>query len=385
MDIVGSVWTLGSNVLFYVLPFLFVLTLVIFVHEWGHYKVGRLCGVDVNVFSIGFGKELFGWTDKHGTRWRFAMVPLGGYVKFAGDANAASVPDSASVTGLPEGDRRRTLPGATVGRRAMIVAAGPVANFIFAILVFAAVVMAYGRSEIAPRVDKVTPGSAAEQGGLLPGDLILSINGSEMANFEEVRRVVSINAESKLFFVVDRNTRKVELEVTPALVERRNPLGIERLGVIGVTAAARPEDRRDVSYGPVEALGYGVRESWFIVTRTFDYLGKLISGREKADQLSGVIHIAEVSGHVASTGGLVSLLTLAAVLSVSIGLMNLFPIPMLDGGHLVFYAYEALFRKPMSERVQEYAFRVGITLMLGLMVFVTWNDIVRIVTRSAGG
>jgi regulator of sigma E protease len=385
MDIVGSVWTLGSNVLFYVLPFLFVLTLVIFVHEWGHYKVGRLCGVDVNVFSIGFGKELFGWTDKHGTRWRFAMVPLGGYVKFAGDANAASVPDSASVTGLPEGDRRRTLPGATVGRRAMIVAAGPVANFIFAILVFAAVVMAYGRSEIAPRVDKVTPGSAAEQGGLLPGDLILSINGSEMANFEEVRRVVSINAESKLFFVVDRNTRKVELEVTPALVERRNPLGIERLGVIGVTAAARPEDRRDVSYGPVEALGYGVRESWFIVTRTFDYLGKLISGREKPDQLSGVIHIAEVSGHVASTGGLVSLLTLAAVLSVSIGLMNLFPIPMLDGGHLVFYAYEALFRKPMSERVQEYAFRVGITLMLGLMVFVTWNDIVRIVTRSAGG
>jgi regulator of sigma E protease len=289
------------------------------------------------------------------------------------------------VTGLPEGDRRRTLPGATVGRRAMIVAAGPVANFIFAILVFAAVVMAYGRSEIAPRVDKVTPGSAAEQGGLLPGDLILSINGSEMANFEEVRRVVSINAESKLFFVVDRNTRKVELEVTPALVERRNPLGIERLGVIGVTAAARPEDRRDVSYGPVEALGYGVRESWFIVTRTFDDLGKLISGREKADQLSGVIHIAEVSGHVASTGGLVSLLTLAAVLSVSIGLMNLFPIPMLDGGHLVFYAYEALFRKPMSERVQEYAFRVGITLMLGLMVFVTWNDIVRIVTRSAGG
>jgi regulator of sigma E protease len=385
MDIVGSVWTLGSNVLFYVLPFLFVLTLVIFVHEWGHYKVGRLCGVDVNVFSIGFGKELFGWTDKHGTRWRFAMVPLGGYVKFAGDANAASVPDPASVAGLPEGERRRTLPGATVGRRAAIVAAGPFANFIFAILVFAAVVMAYGRSEIAPRVDKVTSGSAAEQGGLLPGDLILSINGSAMANFEEVRRVVSINAESKLLFVVDRNTRKVELDVTPALVERRNPLGIERLGVIGVTAAARPEDRREVSYGPIEALGYGVRESWFIVTRTFDYLGKLISGREKADQLSGVIHIAEVSGHVASTGGLVSLLTLAAVLSVSIGLMNLFPIPMLDGGHLVFYAYEALFGKPMSERVQEYAFRFGISLMLGLMVFVTWNDIVRIVTRSAGG
>ncbi len=385
MDIVGSVWTLGSNVLFYVLPFLFVLTLVIFVHEWGHYKVGRLCGVDVNVFSIGFGKELFGWTDRHGTRWRFAMVPLGGYVKFAGDANAASVPDPASVAGLSEGERRRTLPGATVGRRAMIVAAGPFANFIFAILVFAAVVMVYGRSEIAPRVDKVTPGSAAEQGGLLPGDLIVSINGSAMANFEEVRRVVSINAESKLLFVVDRNTRKVELDVTPALVERRNPLGIERLGVIGVTAAARPEDRREVSYGPVEAIGYGVRESWFIVTRTFDYLGKLISGREKADQLSGVIHIAEVSGHVASTGGLVSLLTLAAVLSVSIGLMNLFPIPMLDGGHLVFYAYEALFGKPMSERVQEYAFRFGITLMLGLMVFVTWNDIVRIVTRSAGG
>lgn len=385
MDIFGSVWTLGSNVLFYVLPFLFVLTLVIFVHEWGHYKVGRMCGVDVNVFSIGFGKELFGWTDKHGTRWRFAAVPLGGYVKFAGDANAASVPDPASVAGLSESERRKTLPGATVGRRAAIVAAGPVANFIFAIVVFAGVVMAYGRSEIAPRVDRVSPGGAAEQSGLMSGDLILSVNGNPMSNFEEIRRIVSINAENKLLFVVDRNTRKIELEVTPALVERRNPLGVERLGVIGVTAAARPEDRREVSYGPLEALGYGARESWFIVTRTFDYLGKLVSGREKADQLSGVIHIAEVSGHVASTGGLVSLLTLAAVLSVSIGLMNLFPIPMLDGGHLVFYAYEAVFGKPLSERIQEYAFRVGISLMLGLMLFVTWNDIVRIATRTAAG
>ncbi len=385
MDLVSTIWSLGSTVLLYVLPFLFVLTVVVFVHEWGHYKVGRLCGVDVTAFSVGFGKELFGWTDKHGTRWRFAAVPLGGYVKFAGDANAASVPDAAGVASLSAEERSRTLPGATVGRRAAIVAAGPFANFIFAILVFAAVVMVYGRSEIAPRVDKVNVGSAAEKAGLQSGDLILSVDGTAVSNFDAVRRIISINAENTLKILVDRDTAKITLDVTPALVERRNPLGVERLGVIGVTAASRPEDRRQVDYGPIEALSYGVSESWFIVTRTFDYLGKLISGREKADQLSGIIHIAEVSGHVASTGGLVSLLTLTAVLSVSIGLMNLFPVPMLDGGHLVFYAYEAITGRPMNERVQEYAFRVGIAMMVMLMVFVTWNDILRIVTRSASG
>ncbi len=385
MDFFGSLWTLASNLLFYVVPFLFVLTLVVFVHEWGHYKVGRLCGVDVTTFSIGFGRELFGFTDKSGTRWRFAAIPLGGYVKFAGDANAASVPDPASVAMLPPADRSRTLPGATVGRRAAIVAAGPIANFIFSILVFAGIVMTFGKTEIAPRVDRVAAGSAAEKAGLASGDLIVSIDGAPMRNFEEVRRLVSINAETPLRFVVERAGSQVSVDVTPTLVERRNALGVERLGVVGVVAATRAEDTRRLSFGPIQALSYGASESWFIVTRTFDYLGKLITGREKADQLSGVIHIAEVSGHVASTGGIVSLLTLAAVLSVSIGLMNLFPVPMLDGGHLVFYAYEALTGRPLSEKVQEYAFRAGIALVLVLTVFVTWNDIARIVTRTASG
>lgn len=385
MDFLGSLVGLGSNLLFYALPFLFILTVVVFVHEYGHYKVGRWCGVDVTTFSIGFGRELFGWTDKHGTRWRFAAIPLGGYVKFAGDSNAASVPDAGGVAQLSEEERRRTLPGAPVGRRAAIVAAGPIANFIFSILVFAAIVMAFGKATISPRVDRVNAGSAAEQAGLVPGDLILSIDGRAVATFDEVRRIVSVNAENQLSFVVQRNGEEIRAAVTPALVERRNPLGVERLGIIGVTAANRPEDVRQVSYGPIEAIGHGVSESWFIVTRTFDYLGKLITGREKADQLSGVIHIAEVSGHVASTGGFISLLTLAAVLSVSIGLMNLFPVPMLDGGHLVFYAYEALRGRPASEKVQEYAFRAGIALVLMLTVFVTWNDITRIVTRSVAG
>jgi regulator of sigma E protease len=383
MDVFGSLWSLGSNLLFYAVPFLFILTVVVFVHEYGHYKVGRWCGVDITTFSIGFGRELLGWTDKHGTRWRLAAIPLGGYVKFAGDSNAASLPDGEAMAQMTEAERRRTLPGASVGRRAAIVAAGPAANFIFSILVFAAIVMAFGKATIAPRVDKVNAGSAAEQAGLASGDLILEIEGRAVANFDDVRRIVSINAESRLRFLVRRNGEAVSVDVTPTLVERRNPLGVERLGVIGVTAANRPEDVKLVSYGPIEALGHGARESWFIITRTFDYLGKLISGREKADQLSGVIHIAEVSGHVASTGGFMSLVTLAAVLSVSIGLMNLFPIPMLDGGHLVFYAYEALRGRPASERIQEYAFRAGIAFVLMLTVFVTWNDIARIITRSA--
>jgi len=385
MDLLTSLVTFGSNVLFYLVPFLFILTIVVFVHEYGHYKVGRWCGVDVTTFSIGFGKEIFGWTDKHGTRWRFAAIPLGGYVKFAGDANAASQPDAEAVAGLSQAELSRTLPGATVARRSAIVAAGPVANFIFAILVFAAIVMAFGRTTIAPRIDRVTPASAAAQAGLAPGDLILSVDGVQMSSFDDVRRIITINAENTLRFVVVRNSIETTIDVTPALVERRHALGVERVGVIGVTAANQPEDVRQVSYGPVEAIAYGVRESWFIVTRTFDYLAKLLTGREKADQLSGVIHIAEVSGHVASTGGIVSLLTLAAVLSVSIGLMNLFPIPMLDGGHLVFYAFEALRGRPLSERVQEFAFKAGIAFVLMLTVFVTWNDITRIVSRAAVG
>jgi regulator of sigma E protease len=385
MDLLTSLVTFGSNVLFYLVPFLFILTIVVFVHEYGHYKVGRWCGVDVTIFSIGFGKEIFGWTDKHGTRWRFAAIPLGGYVKFAGDANAASQPDAEAVAGLSQAELSRTLPGATVARRSAIVAAGPLANFIFAILVFAAIVMAFGRTTIAPRIDRVTPASAAAQAGLAPGDLILSVDGVQMSSFDDVRRIITINAENTLRFVVVRNSIETTIDVTPALVERRHALGVERVGVIGVTAANQPEDVRQVSYGPVEAIAYGVRESWFIVTRTFDYLAKLLTGREKADQLSGVIHIAEVSGHVASTGGIVSLLTLAAVLSVSIGLMNLFPIPMLDGGHLVFYAFEALRGRPLSERVQEFAFKAGIAFVLMLTVFVTWNDITRIVSRAAVG
>jgi regulator of sigma E protease len=385
MDALASLSGLASNVLFYALPFLFVLSLVVFVHEYGHYKVGRWAGVDVEVFSIGFGKELFGWTDRQGTRWRVAAIPLGGYVKFAGDADAASTPDTHAVRAMSDEQRRRTLQGAPLGRRAAIVAAGPVANFIFAILVFATIVMAFGKTVIAPRVDRVTAGSAAEQAGLMPGDLIVSIDGREVASFDEVRRIVSINAENRLTFVIERNGVREDVALTPKLVERRNPLGVERLGVIGVVAANRAEDVRTVSYGPIAALGYGVSESWFIVTRTVDFITKLVTGRENVDQLSGVIHIAEVSGHVAATGGLISLLTLVAVLSVSIGLMNLFPIPMLDGGHLVFYAAEAIRGRPLSERVQEYAFRAGLAFVLVVTLFVTWNDIMRIVSRSVSG
>ncbi len=385
MDALASLSGLASNILSYALPFLFVLSLVVFVHEYGHYKVGRWAGVDVEVFSIGFGKELFGWTDRKGTRWRIAAIPLGGYVKFAGDADAASTPDPEAIRRMSREQRQRTLQGAPLARRAAIVAAGPAANFLFAILVFAGIVMAFGKTVIAPRVERVTAGSAAEQAGLLPGDVIISIDGRAVASFDEVRRIVSINAEKRLTFVIERNGMREEVALTPKLVERRNPLGVERLGVIGVVAANRAEDVRTVSFGPIEALGYGVSESWFIVTRTIDFIGKLVTGRENVDQLSGVIHIAEVSGHVASTGGLISLLTLVAVLSVSIGLMNLFPIPMLDGGHLVFYAAEAIRGRPLSERVQEYAFRAGLAFVLVVTLFVTWNDIMRIVSRSVAG
>ena len=368
----------GSLVWGYLVPFLFVLTVVVFIHELGHFLVGRWCGVGVTAFSIGFGPEIVGWNDRRGTRWKLSAIPLGGYVKFAGDINATSAPDPETLARMTPAERAVSFHHQNVAKRAAIVAAGPIANFLLAIVVFAGIAFISGRYVLAPRIEAVQPGSAAERSGFQPGDLVQSINGRTISSFADMQRIISASAGDTLTVGVDRDGQPVTLSAVPDVRETETPFGKQRIGLLGLQGSKNPDDVKRVTYGPLQSLGVGVSETWYVVERTFDYLGKLIVGRESADQLSGPIRIAQVSGQVATMGGIGALISLVAVLSVSIGLINLFPIPLLDGGHLLFYGIEAARGRPLSERAQEIGFRIGLAIVLMLMLFATWNDIVHI-------
>jgi regulator of sigma E protease len=380
-DFLSGINALGGGVAGYLVPFLFVLTLVVFFHELGHFLVARRCGVRVLVFSIGFGPELFGFNDRHGTRWKVSAIPLGGYVKFFGDENAASVPDPVVLAAMSEEERRHSFVHQPVARRAAIVVAGPLANFVLAIAIFAALFMVFGKPSTSPRVDAVQPGSAAEAAGFKPGDLVLAINGRPIESFPDMQQIVSTSAGETLEFEVDRGGLKVALKATPTLRESKDRFGnVHRIGVLGITRSPSPEDTHFQPVGPVKALELGVQRTWFVVERTLSYIGGVISGREAADQLGGPIRIAQVSGQVA-TEGLASLFSLAAVLSVSIGLLNLFPVPLLDGGHLLFYGIEAVRGRPLSERAQEVGFRIGLAIVVMLMIFATYNDLLHLAAQ----
>jgi regulator of sigma E protease len=375
-----SLW--GTGPIGWLVPFLFVLSVIVFFHELGHFLVARWCGVRVLIFSVGFGPELFGFTDRRGTRWKFSAVPLGGYVKFFGDENAASVPDQAAVAQMDAGARQQSFFHKSVGQRAAIVAAGPIANFILAILIFAAVFTIYGKQISTPRVDAVQENSAAAQAGFQPGDLILSIDGRPIESFSDMQRIVAVSAGRQLSFEIARGGAQMNLTATPAIREVKDNFGnVSRIGVLGITRSMAPGDVRTEQVGPLRAVVMGAEQTWFVVDQTMSYLSKVVMGRESADQLGGPIRIAQVSGQMASLG-LMPILHLAAVLSVSIGLLNLFPIPLLDGGHLLFYAIEAVRGRPLSERAQEVGFRIGLALVLMLMVFATYNDITGLLLRS---
>lgn len=378
MEFFGMMGGAAGSLLGYLIPFLAVLTVVVFVHELGHFLVGRWCGVGVTAFSIGFGPEVLGFTDRQGTRWKLSAIPLGGYVKFAGDVNGASVPDVSTLSQMSAAERAVSFHHKSVWRRAAIVAAGPIANFILAIAIFGALTYVNGRQILAPRVEALQPGSAAERAGFKPGDLVLSINGRAISSFTDMQRIVSASADDTLEVVIDRDGRQVTLTAVPDMKEQDTPFGKQRIGLLGLQASRNPEDLAHVRYGLVESLKLGVQETWYVVERTFTYIGRLVMGRESADQLSGPIRIAQVSGQVANLGGIGGLVSLMAVLSVSIGLINLFPIPLLDGGHLMFYAIEALRGRPLSDRAQEIGFRIGLAIVVMLMLFATWNDIVHL-------
>jgi regulator of sigma E protease len=470
MDLLANVGAWGGSFTGYILPFLFVLTIVVFFHELGHFLIARWCGVRVLTFSIGFGPELIGFNDRHDTRWKLSAIPLGGYVKFFGDDNAASVPDQDALGRMSEAEQRDSFFYKPVWRRAAIVAAGPIANFILAIVIFAALAILLGKQVTVPRLDAVTPGSPAAAAGFKPGDIVTTIDGKPVEGISDVQRVVAMSPNVALTFVVDRGGVPVTVTATPQQREERDRFGnVQRLGTLdisgptmparvvsllpgsaaatggfeigdrirkidgtpitsfndlravvgaspdktlefevdrggrtitlratptahndkdasgapkrvgqlGISGGYEPADTKAVKYGPLGALSNGVGETWFVIERTLSYIGGVVVGKESVDQLGGPIRIAQVSGQVA-TAGFVPLIHLAAVLSISIGLLNLFPIPLLDGGHLLFYAIEAARGRPLSDRAQEYGFRFGLAVVLLLMLFATYNDLLHL-------
>jgi regulator of sigma E protease len=365
MEFLAGIWN-------YVVVFLIILTVVVFIHEMGHYLVARWNGVRVDVFSVGFGPELFGWTAKSGTRWCVSALPLGGYVKMFGDADAASA--TGDDRPMTEEEKAVSFRHKRVGQRAAVVFAGPASNFIFAIIGLAAMFMVLGQPVSEPVVGSVHPDTAAAEAGLKPGDRIVSINGKEIDRFQDIQRIVRLDIEAPLSLVVKRAGETVTVQARPRVIQRKGVFGdMEKVPVLGITAD--PASTRIVSHGPGSALWEAVRETEGMVQSTFVGIGQMIGGTRGTDELGGPIRIAKGAGEAAQLG-LSSVIFYTILLSLNLGLINLFPIPVLDGGHLLFYAIEAVLGKPLGERAQEYGFRVGLFLVLALMVFATRNDIV---------
>lgn len=358
--------------LIYLPAFLVLLTVLVFVHELGHYWVARRCGVRIEVFSIGFGPEIFGWTDHANTRWKFSAIPLGGYVKMFGEGEFSG--GGAGETPLSPEDRATSFPHKTLGQRAAIVAAGPAANYLFAIVVLAALFMTLGQSSTPAKVTKVVEGSAAEEAGLREGDLFLQVNGSDIERFRDVQRIVMLRPGQPLGIVILRDGAEMSLVATPEPKEARDISGnksvIGRLGVHGGVVER-------TQLGPFGAVAAAAQETVDITWATIVAVGQFIAGQRDIRELGGPVRIGQMSGDTAQIG-LVPFISFMALLSINLGLINLFPIPMLDGGHLLFYGIEALRGKPLGERAQEIGFRIGLALVLSLMLFVTINDLVNL-------
>ncbi|MEO1311600.1 MAG: RIP metalloprotease [Pseudomonadota bacterium] len=406
MDIAAVIeWIVRVPV--FLAAFVFVLSTVVVFHEFGHFAVARLSGVKVDVFSLGFGKALASFRDPWGVEWRLSAIPLGGYVKFWGDANAASMPkdeadepdddDEGGGVGtqfphpttddvLSPEERRRAFHHKPVWIRALIVAAGPIANFVLAMIIFTAVLMSFGKREILPIVQTVQEESAAERAGLLPGDEIIAVDGRAISTFNDVRMIVYLSSGDELILTVKRGDDVIDLPATPDRREVTDGLGnTVKAGFLGFTSD--PRVNREVKYGFVDALGGAAAQIGDVVGTTYRYLKRLIVGKEDASQLGGPVRILKYSGQVAEQsyeGGenpgsglraaVINLINLAGFLSVSVGLLNLLPIPVLDGGHLLFYAFEAA-GAPLGPKTQAFGFRLGMVVLAAFFVFVTFNDL----------
>lgn len=358
----GLLFTLGT--------FAVVIGTLVFVHEFGHYGMARLFGIKVDTFSVGFGREVVGFTDRRGTRWKLGWLPLGGYAKFAGDMNAASQPDPA-LAALPQSEKAELFQFRPAWQRALVVAAGPLINFLFAILIFAAFFMTAGHEYTPPVVGQVQAGSAAAVGGLQPGDRIIEIDGKAARRFEDVVREVRMNTGTPMEVVVERAGAERQLTVTPKLLSGIDYFGNRyTIGRIGVAGGRPVVEQR----GPLEAIGYAVLEVGTITRAMWDGLVQVVTGRRDIAELGGPVKIAQFSGQSAALG-LDSFVTFIALISINLGFINLLPIPMLDGGHLLLYAVEAVRRRPLNPKVQEWAFMSGFALLMTLMIFLTWQDL----------
>ncbi|ODT71698.1 MAG: RIP metalloprotease RseP [Pelagibacterium sp. SCN 63-23] len=358
----------------YVIPFLAVLTVIVFVHEMGHYLVARLNGVAIQTFSVGFGRELIGWTDRHGTRWRISAIPLGGYVRFLGDMNEASLPDPDAASRIDPALAPRLFVNKSVWQRIAVVAAGPIANLLLTFFVLYALLVGYGRYTIPPVIGEVVAGSVAESAGLESGDRITAVDGYVVHGFEDFQRYVATSPDRAVTVDLERAGQDVTLSLTPEATPVEDRFGNnQRIGRIGVTRSVEEADITLYRPGPVEAVGMTIEEIRFIIQRTAAFIGDFFVGRGDVEQLGGPVKVAKVSGEVA-TLGIIALINLMALLSLNIGIFNLLPIPMLDGGHLLYYFAEAIRGKPLSMRVQEIGFRFGFALVMALMVFTVFND-----------
>ncbi|HEY1710658.1 MAG TPA: RIP metalloprotease RseP [Rhizomicrobium sp.] len=357
--------------------YVFLITVVVFFHELGHFAVARWCGVKVETFSIGFGPEIFGWFDRKGTRWKISWIPFGGYVKFLGDDNAASMPDREKIERLSVAERTQAFPNKSLLQRSAIVAAGPLANFILAVVIFSTFIFFFGYVIMPAVVGSVNPNSPAEAAGIQKGDIVRSVNGEKIVEFDRLPEIVRFSAGQELTIGLERAGKLLTVHATPRLMHVTDKLqgdaNVVALGVLSDPAAKLTV----VHYGPLESVGQGVQRVWLIIRDTLKTIWQMVAGYTDTSQLRGPLGMAGLAQKVAAVS-FWSLIQLAAVISVSIGLINLFPIPMLDGGHLLYYAFEGVLGRPLGERAQDVGFRLGLAAVLGLVLLVTWNDLVRL-------
>ncbi|MGE3303781.1 MAG: RIP metalloprotease [Hyphomonadaceae bacterium] len=391
--------TMVQDALVHLSAFVFVLSLVVFVHEFGHFQVARWCGVAIDTFSIGFGRKLIGWRDRQGVEWKIGALPLGGYVKFIGDADAASMQaEGGAVDGAAQAEaRRRGLYHAqNPWVRIAVALAGPMANFIFAIVAFGLLLMVFGRddtpvAQLSPRIDQVQADSAASRAGLKPGDMVVSINDAPIRSFGELQKAISGSANKQFSLVVKREGDLVALSATPTSRKVMDEAGVERTqGMLGIGRTTLPGERQIKKFGPIEAIGGGAKQTWRIITSTGAYVANVFSGRASPEHIAGPLGIMDLSGEVAKVSGqgqtildkagnlAAGLIGWAATLSVAVGIVNLLPVPILDGGHVLFCLVEALRGKPLDSRTQLIGFRAGLALLGSLFLFATWNDLQRL-------
>jgi regulator of sigma E protease len=369
-----SILHFGSGAAHYLIPFAFVLGVVVFVHEFGHFWVARRCGVRIEGFSIGFGPEIFGWNDKRGTRWKLSWIPLGGYVKMFGDSDPTSVLPGEEIKNFTEEEKKETFFFQPVNKRIAIAGAGPASNYLFGIVVLTLLFFFNGQPYTAPVAESVLDGSAAAEAGLKPGDRVLMIDGAKIESFEQIKRIISLNAGTPVTIAFARGDEQQTVRVTPQVVHVTDRLGTEhQRGQLGITSA-------EINYrhlSPIQSVGQAFAEVWNITSGTLEGVGQMILGVRGTEELGGPLRIAELSGNVAKEGA-AALVWFLVVISVNLGLINLFPIPLLDGGHLLFYGIEKIRGKPLGERALDYGAKAGALVVLSLMLLATWNDLVHL-------